>query len=363
MNSSRCSGPCPLVFPSTILVLCATAAPSSAQALRDWIPSWELDVSYERSHWVPGKIEGAEYDTTGANILSAELDLSNKLTGLIFLPKGTKLEYMWTPGGDPDLQQQLKEDVVQGRVSEPSFVRLFAGQSLVGGMLDEEEDDDVFLSMDLDYEAFAFASNVELDEDKAYRPRSGGVEQLEAGDVISTRTLFRKWSLVASLTTSTKRNLQEGLYLGFFKLDYRKPYALTISTIQDPTTILDTKFDVFGLTHGWKWTRDLSEDNDGGVILEYGYGADLGYADVKFSGGETLNDQLLLNEDILYTGLTGDVSLSSKLAGGLSWFAAAGFRYHNFAKSVDGQAQSTIGVPDINEDVVYFASAGLNWSF
>lgn len=354
------------------LSLLASAAP--AQGLWDlfgdesifedselWKMRGELRAQYAVSGWSPAPIEGTTIETTGLNIATVELDLQSGVYDRLLLPKLPSIRYDWTPGGDNELQRGLQQSLLDARERD-SFTRLVAGSSLLGTFLDAAEEH--FGTLDVDYELFAFSSAITLHEDKLYVPFEGPEQSLAAGETVTTTTLFERWRVLLSvLFQIDDEHTQHTLDLGIFLSTYQKPYSLTIEGVQDASRILDAKFSGAGVSFNYRTLHRFHGEEKHGLFLKTELGLDFGPGEVEFADGSNLSDSLPPAEQVLFIGANADADLEWTSASGLTFSIGAGARYFNFQATEGGYSYANVGEVDVNEDFVWFAQAGLVYSF
>lgn len=346
-------------------------SPFSLLGAQEGAAGWKLNgdfkMHYRYSNWTPASIQGAEYDVTGLNIAVAELDLSHEMATRLFFPKLPKLRYEWAPGGDTALQQELIE--LQSEMDH-SYVRHLADISLIRlGFIEDILEEESLSSLDVQYEAFAFASDLKLKEGKTYVPFSGEMRSLSAGDVITSRTVFKKYTLAVDLLPDLPdEDVQHSVELGVFHLRFEKPYAVTISGVQQSDTIRDSEFSATGLgfkySSRWKFSGDRDEAS--GLYGRGGLGLDFGIGDIRFANEQQIADFLPFQTDVHYYGISVDAGLSW-VVGSFSFDVGAAYRYHTFElaqKTPNGSfSTARLGELDINTDSVFSLTAGISIVF
>ena len=337
----------------------------------DPMPHGVVDVSYQYAVWRPARIEGTVFRTVGLNILVVNASLSHVVTKLPlgFIPRLPSGRYEWTPG---NLEQQRQLLNAQGMATaKASWERWLLKVPAIGRSFD---DDNGVVSLDFDVESFAFLSAVTLVEDKSYVPANAPSTTLLAGSMVNGLTIFRKFSGVVQVAQGfTSSNFTLSGQFGYFHLDYRKPYAVTIGGNQASGTIFETDVEAQGFTFGLTGkcrvavclAPGVAEPQDEGLFAEGTATLDIApspWARIGFSG-TTLSQFLLSQQQLHYLGAGADLSLSYAKRVGCVRLSAhfGGFvRTHLFFLQGAGVFDLPQGV---NDDIVYGFKTGASVSF
>ena len=323
-------------------------------------------MSYRRSDWTPAEIPNADYQTTGLNIAIAELDLQHIITENTLFPRLPTLRYEWTPENS-DLQSRLNELQSAPSSQDPAaYFRMLGDLPLLG--LGEIFPDSL-ATVDVEYERFAFASDVTTSQGRDFIPLEGDTISLNPGDSIQGFTIFEKWTLALDVIADIPNETADhNVEVGAFVLTYEKPYNVTLDGNALDSTIRESEFTAFGASFYYDGRFKLSGDGDSedGLFAELGANIDFGIGDIEFANGSDISQFLDDAKSVHYYGLGVDAGLSWR-GGGLSMNVGGNYRYHTFeqADETPGGSFSTfnVGVLDVNVDQVWFLGAGLSYSF
>jgi len=355
-----------------LAALCAWGAPAHALDLD--LAKWkriafDFEVEYQRSEWVPTRIEGADYDTTGLDILAVDLNLSHRLSGWWILPRLPHFRWEFTPGSS-SFQSELLSLQSESFAKSEAYTRLLGIAPVLRLPYIEHAFDGVYSTLGVEFEAFAFGSDVTVHESKTYVDLDGNESVLAPGDSITGNTVFRKfWAGFDVLTHVESRTLQQSFAIGGFLLYYQKPYAITIEGVQDPSRILDGEFEAYGGGLHWNLRSrvDGGRDDENGTLLDVGLGMDVGRGDIAFGDGTSVADRLPENRGVIYLGLNADLGIEVTVAKYVTLDLEAAYRGHYFVTSYEENGQivafANAAEDDINADHVVFFRAGLHLAF
>ncbi|TVR00047.1 MAG: hypothetical protein EA398_11710 [Deltaproteobacteria bacterium] len=201
-----------------------------------------LGAEYVRQAWQPTDITDAHYTTTGLNLirLRAGATLENLLPiGVIDI----ELRGDWSPTGSTD-QRDLVALRREAEGQGGAYEAMLGDLRVALPFSTEGWGPGIFSTL----ERQVFLAEAQALKDYWYYS-DGGVELLVPGDTIRTGTVMRRWSGGVSQRFGPEASPILDWDLGFYLLDYRKPYTHDLFTRVSRTAIFDARFtSVGGLT-------------------------------------------------------------------------------------------------------------------